>query len=222
MRKISLTLILSLLFCCTASAWNLQDILGGIGSQNGSNQDQTGQTQATDILGGLLGDILSTSDFDIASLQGTWTVTGPAVTVNSDNALANLGGKAATAAIEAKLQPYYQRYGLTGSTITFDKEGKFTLKIKKLTVTGTVSKTQDGFQTVFNGIGSISLPAMKTYLKKGTITGKNLSVMWDSSKAMNLLQSVASYMKSSQTIQTLAQLLDKYQGLYIGFALQKK
>lgn len=168
--KAILTLSLILLSCGGARAWNLSDLLG-------KAQESMGNTNVDGVLG-LVDGLFSNSDFDVVQLEGTWEVTGSAVGMNSDKALANLGGKAATLAIEKKLDPYFKNYGLTGLQITFDKEGNFTLKLKKMTISGTVTKTgKSDFQTQFNVFGSTKLSPMGTYFEKG-VTGSTLSVMW--------------------------------------------
>ncbi len=88
--------------------------------------------------------------------------------VSGDNFLKQAGGKAAGAAIETKLKPYYQKYGLTGATLTIDNSGNFQLKIKKLTLKGTVTQGSEKgiFEFKFNAAGKISLGKVKTYVQK--------------------------------------------------------
>ena len=210
--KAILTLSLISLSCSGAYAWNLSDLLG-------KAQESMGNTSVDGVLG-LVDGLFSNSDFDVAQLEGTWEVTGSAVGMNSDQALANIGGKAATLAIEKKLDPYFQSYGLTGSQITFDKEGNFTLKLKKMSISGTVTKTgKSDFQTQFNVFGSTKLSSMGTYFEKG-VTGSTLSVMWDASKAITLMQGIASFVKV-KSASTIASLLSQYDDLYVGFKLSK-
>lgn len=203
-----------------ASAWDLRDLLGGKSSSQSSETQQQDNSSAAQGILGLIDGLLSNSDFDLKQLEGTWKVTGSAVAFKGEDALSQIGGKAATVAVEKKLDPYYKKYGLTGSEITFDKEGNFTLKIKKLTINGTVEKTgESSFQTTFKTFGSTTLAPMNTYFERGA-TGSTLSVMWDAKKAFSLIQGVAAFVKSP-TSSALSSLLDKYENVYAGFRLNR-
>lgn len=200
------------LSCGSAWAWDLQDLLG-------KARESLGNVNTSDVAETVDG-LFSNSDFDIRQLEGTWEVTGAAVNLGSDDLLSQIGGKTATTALEKKINPYYKRYGLTGSRITFDKEGNFTLTIKKLNISGTVTKTgKSEFQTTFRSFGSTSLSPMETFFERG-LTGGSLSVMWDASRTISLMQGIASYVKI-QSAQTIASLLSQYDNLYMGFRLKK-
>lgn len=214
MKKFTLRLLLAtgaiLLSALPSHAWNLKDLLGKAQETIGNNSD------VTNIIDGLLG----TSDFDIASLEGTWEVTGSAIDFGSEDALSKIGGKAAKLAIEKKLDPYYKQYGLTGSSITFDAEGNFSLSIKRITITGYVTKGNDGkFITTFTALGKTRIADMATFFEKGA-TGQTLSIMWDARKALNVLQTVASLTKA-KTASALSSLLNQYDDMYLGFRLNK-
>lgn len=215
MKKSSVRILVALgalIFSCLPSkAWNLQDLLG-------KTQEALGNAGSgvTNLIDGLF----SNSDFDVAQLEGTWVVEGAAVDFGSDDALSQIGGKAAKLAIQNKIDPYYEKYGLTGSTITFDKEGNFTLEIKKMKISGTVTKTDKSkYVTTFTAFGKTKLADMATFFEKGA-TGQTLSIMWDAKKALNMLQGVASLLKM-QSASALSSLLNQYEDMYIGFRLNK-
>jgi len=196
-----------------ASAWDLRELLGKVGQQSGSQQSESNK------IAGIIDDLFASNNFDIAKLEGKWTVSGSAVTFDSDNVLSKLGGKAATTTVQSKLDPYFQKYGLTGSTITFDKAGAFSMTMKGLTINGTVSKIGDGkYQTTFTVMGK-GLSPMDTYFERGA-TGNTLDVMWDAKRAISLLQSISSVVKL-QSLNTLSSLLSQYDGIYIGFKLTR-
>lgn len=214
MKKFAYILIL-LMFAGTAGqarAWNLQDLLG-------KAKDSMNNTDASDVFN-IVDALFSNSDFDVASLEGTWVVSGAAVGLNSESTLAQLGGKAATATLESKLDPYFKKYGLTGAPITFDKEGNFVLKLNRLEIKGTVTKTGKGeFATAFSAFGANKLTPMETWFEKGA-TGSTLSIMWDASRAMTLLQGISAYVKI-KSAQTINSLLSQYKDMYLGFKLTR-
>lgn len=188
------------------NAQNLKDLLGKLGG---------GDTKET--VGNLLEGVFSSSNLSVQDLQGNWLATGPAVAFQGDNFLKQAGGKAAGAAIETKLKPYYQKYGLTGAALIIDNAGNFQLRIKKLALKGTVTETAEKgvFEFNFAVAGKIRLGKVKTYVQK---TSRTMDVMFDASKLMAIIDAVAKYSKISAA-KTLSGLLNSYDGLCVGFAL---
>lgn len=205
--RIAIVFAAMILACSNmTNAQSLQDLLGKLGS---------GDTKET--VGNLLEGIFSSSNLSVQDLQGNWLATGPAVAFQGDNFLKQAGGKAAGAAIETKLKPYYQKYGLTGATLTIDNAGNFQLKIKKLTLKGTVTETGEKgvFEFNFSVVSKINLGKVKTYVQK---TSSTMDVMFDASKLMTIIDAVAKYSNISAA-KTLSSLLNSYDGLCVGFAL---
>lgn len=232
----------------SANAWDLKSILNKAGEtlsgQQTTTTEQTTETQQNTgfSLGNLLGGnsdnsltntlsglaniadgIFSNDNLTVEDIAGTWTVKGSAVSFKSENFLQQAGGAAAATVVENKLDPYYQKYGLTGATLTIDKEGNFTLKTNKFSLNGTVTvqndaadNTQNGnFYFHFNTFGSQTLGSVNTYVTKG-ISG--LEIMFDASKLRSLLSAIASVTKM-QLAQTATNLLNQYDGICIGFDL---
>ena len=199
MKKMIMTAALILSVCSfNARAFDLEGLLGKAGSAVG------------DVVGGLL----TQSDITVAQMAGTWTATGAAVTFQSDNALKKAGGAAAAGAIESKLNPYYQKYGLIGSTLTVDSQGAFSLKTKGITLKGTVTKRSDGnFDFAFTPFGNVKLGTIKAYVEK-PVSG--LDVMFDASKLMNIVSTVAGITGNSLA-STLGNVLKSYDGMCVGF-----
>lgn len=213
----------------TAQAWDIRDILNqagnALGGNTGSQQQQTSDASAA--LGGILGNIFQKSDLKISDIAGTWIVTGSAVSFQSDNFLQQAGGSAAASILENRLDPYFKQYGLTGATLTIDNKGNFKLRLKKLTVSGTVKeqtskgkdKKQDkgNFLFYFNRFGTTSNNGVNTYVSKGA---KDLKVMFDAKRLQDILGTIAS-MSKMQLAGTVSDLLNQYDGICIGFALTR-
>lgn len=150
-------------------------------------------------------------------MAGEWTVDGSAVTFKSDNFLQKAGGVAASAALRQKLDPYYQKYGLTGAILTILPDGSCTLKIKKITLNGTFQKAEDG-NFLFNiTVMGRTLSSIPTYVQK---TANSMDIMFDANKLKDLLNLVAN-ISGSKLASTATSLLNQYEGICIGFALQK-
>ncbi len=203
-----LTLMIFALACSNmTNAQGIKDLLNGLG---GSDSKET--------IGNLLEGVFSNSNISVNDLQGNWLATGPAVAFQGDNFLKKAGGTAASAAIETKLKPYYQKYGLTGATLIIDNAGNFQLKIKKLTLKGTITQGADKgvFEFNFSAAGKIKLGKIKTYVQK---TSRTMDVMFDASKLITIIDAVAKYSNIS-VAKTLLSLLNSYDGLCVGFALK--
>lgn len=191
----------------TAVAFDFNSILNGLGEavENGT---------VTDILEG----VFATSDIQVQDLAGEWTSTGSAVCFQSENFLNKAGGIAAASTIESKLNPYYEKYGLTGAVFTIQTDGTFTLQVKKIKLQGTITKKDDGnFTFEFQALGKIKIGAITTYVQK---TSSSMDVMFDASKLQNLMSSVASLTGNSMA-QTASSLLNSYEGICVGFKLNK-
>lgn len=174
-----------------------------------------------DILSGVVSAVTSSDKFEIKDLEGTWEYKSPAVTFKSDDALSKAGGVAASAAAEAKLAPYYSRLGLNSVVITFDAEGNFTIKAKKFTLSGTAVKDSDsGLLTLkFQTSGKINLGHISAIASKDAVGVLTLTL--DATRVIAIVDKVAS-IANNQTLKTMSQLLDKYDGIYAGAKFKRK
>ena len=182
-----------------ASALDIKDILGGAGGA------------VENIVEG----IFTSSNIEVKDLNGEWQATGSAVTFQDENFLKKAGGMAAAGAIENKLDPYYKKFGLTGSTITIEKDGTFAMKVGKLTLNGTIVKSDEKgiFYFQFKAFGKISLGKMKTYVEKGP---SNLNIMFDANTLKKII-SVVTSLSGNSVVKSVGGVIDSYDGLCVGF-----
>lgn len=208
MKSLKPLLVGAMLMASTVfvQAQNLGDILGGLGGNSGSGN----------VLSSVLEGVFTKSDITLADLVGEYQASGPAVTFKSDNFLQKAGGIAGAAAIESKLNPYYEKYGLNSMSLTVDENANFTMKIKSLSLKGTITKndTDGTFDFNFNVMG-ISLGKFTTYIEK---SGNNLSLMFDATKLKSFISSVAKFTGNSM-VTALAQILDSYEGMCVGWKM---
>lgn len=195
---IALTIVISAMGF-QARAFDLSGLLGKAGG----------------AVSGVVDGLLTQSDISVEQMAGTWTATGSAVCFQSENFLQKAGGSAAAGTIEEKLDPYYKQYGLTGSTLTVQTDGSFVLKIKGISLKGTVTKRNDGnFDFTFTPVGSFKLGSIKAYVEKPL---NGLNVMFDASKLKSLISSIAK-LTGNSLAKTAGSLLDSYEGMCVGFA----
>ncbi|MDE6334122.1 MAG: DUF4923 family protein [Muribaculaceae bacterium] len=173
-----------------------------------------------EALGGIVTSLTSTSKFEIKDLQGTWSYQSPAVSFKSDQALNKIGGTAASAALESKMSPYYQRLGLNTIVLTMNADGGFEMKIKSITLKGTATKdTDDGALTFnFNAFGKTSIGKISAQAQKSA-TGV-LTLTFDVSRVIAIVDKVAS-VANIQSVSTLSSLLNSYDGIYAGAKFKK-
>ena len=207
MKKVTkrvLVAILTIIGINTTNAQSLSDLFSG-------------------DLGGTLGNIIegvfTSSNIDIADLEGECTITGPAVSFKSDDFLKNAGGLAAASMIETKIEPYYTKYGLTGAKLVIDTEGNYSLQIKnKYNISGTITRSEGAAQGTFDfnfGLLGKKVTSLTTYVQK---TPKTMDIMFDASKFKTIISAIAN-ISGMSLAKTASRLLNQYEGLCIGFKL---
>ncbi len=222
----SVLLALICTFSVSAQSFDQKDILKGIG---GSSSESTESTESTgseksssglgDILGSVIGNVLGTSKLTPADLTGTWSYSAPAVAFKSDDLLKKAGGAAASATIESKLAPYYQRAGLDKMELTVNADSTFTMKFNRGSLSGTISQgDQDGFMKFqFKAMGKVNMGSLNAAVSKA---GNQLSITFDVSKLMSLVNTIAS-ISGNSTLKGANSLLQSYDGMQAGFRLKK-
>ena len=216
MKRLLLNFAMTSLLLAAAPAASaspdITDLLKGAASKIGGGD---GSTALSGLKGAVEG-MIAKSDLTAANLVGDYKYSAPAVSLQSDNALQKLGGSAATGVIVDKLAPYYQKAGLTSMTATFREDGTCEFKVKKATVTGTYERNESGdFTFNFKAVKKIPLGKMNAHVEK---IGKKLTLTFDASKLIKLVNAVAS-VSGQSSLQAAAKMLNSYDGLYAGFEL---
>lgn len=216
MKRLLLNFAMTSLLLAAAPAASaspdITDLLKGAASKIGGGD---GSTALSGLKGAVEG-MIAKGDLTAADLVGDYKYSAPAVSLQSDNALQKLGGSAATGVIVDKLAPYYQKAGLTSMTATFREDGTCEFKVKKATVTGTYERNESGdFTFNFKAVKKIPLGKMNAHVEK---IGKKLTLTFDASKLIKLVNAVAS-VSGQSSLQAAAKMLNSYDGLYAGFEL---
>jgi len=216
MKRLLLNFAMTSLLLAAAPAASaspdITDLLKGAASKIGGGDGSTALSGLKCAVEGMI----AKSDLTAADLVGDYKYSAPAVSLQSDNALQKLGGSAATGVIVDKLAPYYQKAGLTSMTATFREDGTCEFKVKKATVTGTYERNESGdFTFNFKAVKKIPLGKMNAHVEK---IGKKLTLTFDASKLIKLVNAVAS-VSGQSSLQAAAKMLNSYDGLYAGFEL---
>lgn len=185
-------------------------------AQSSSKTVSSKKSSITSTIGNMLEGIFTKTNLEIADLVGEYESAGPAVSFKSDNFLQKAGGIAGAAALETKLQPYYEQYGLIGMPFTVDKDGNFVLTVKGLKVKGILEKNDNDGTFIFNiMLGTIRVGKFLAYVEK---SGRNINLMFDATKLKELISTIGS-VTGIQMAKTMAALLDSYDGACIGFKM---
>ena len=201
--------MVAMAFPMNSLCFDLKGLFGG-GASSGSDGDVLGQ------IGSAITSLTATKDISLDDLNGVWVYSAPAVTFESDNALQKIGGVAASTAIEDKLQPYYQKFGVTNLVVTISEDHTFVMKMRIATLKGNVTQEEEGRLTFnFNAFGKISLGKISANASK---SGNTLILTFDAKRLVSIVEKVSA-IAGSTTLSTLSKLLSSYDGLYCGCRL---
>lgn len=203
-KSLALVAIMAISASCNSQAQSLKDIISGAGS----------------TISNVVEGVFAKTNLKIEDLAGDWKGNGPAVCFQDDNFLKRAGGIATAAAVETKLEPYYKQYGLNNPELIVDKNGNFTLKIKKLSMSGTIT-AHEGEKGVFDfhfRMAGMNIFSTKTYIQK---TGKNMDVMFEADKLKSFVALLAKYSGSTMA-KTFGSILDSYDGMCVGFKMTQQ
>lgn len=203
----------------SAQSFDLGGLLKGLGGTNDTTT-QSGKSGSGlgDALGSILGNVLGTDKISPADIVGTWNYSAPAVTFKSDDLLKKAGGAAASATIEGKIAPYYTRAGLDKMVLTVNPDSTFTMKFRRGSLSGSLEQGQPGFMTFnFKAMGKVKVGSLNAAVSKA---GNQLSVTFDISKLMSLVNTIAS-ISGNSTLKGANSLLQSYDGMQAGFRLKK-
>lgn len=150
------------------------------------------------------------------SVVGTWVFVAPECQFESDNLLAKAGGEAVSAKIEQKLEPVYNKIGLDSCMLVFNADSTYTLQLKRATSNGTYSFDAESKTLTLKTKVGVSVKAHVEVL------GSTMSLQFNADKLMSALQALTNLVsKINSTASTVNSLAGNYDGLRLGFELEK-
>ena len=178
----------------------------------GSSQNNT-VTTVTSVFNHLIGNTTVTS----TSLVGTWTYSQPAVAFESQNLLGKAGGAVTANVLEKKLGNALTTYGFKpgNSTLTFNADSTFSMRIKGRTVTGRYSVSKSTL-TLRSRLGTTLVTA------NVAIASNQLQLTFTANKLLTFVKQVAALSTTSTTLNTISQLAGNYSGMQLGLQFKKK
>lgn len=225
MKRIIVSLVLTIAVATGASAQSWKDLLGKVATEVAgevSSNSETGNA-VVNVLGSLLGNSLTLS---AEAIEGTWSYEGVACILESENALSEIGGTVVTGQLEAKMDGMLSKVGIKpgNCSFVFNKDGACTILVGKYTIDGTYTLVPE--EKVMNlsfMYGKLNLKANVAY------EIQNLNIVFKADKLLNFIKSVTSALSNnatgeqlqqlnsiSQTAATLGTLLNAYDGMMLG------
>lgn len=187
-------------------------VLGSVASSVIGNNTSNGSTASSLAATGLniLTNLLGGGSMNKNSIVGTWTYDEPAVTFESSNMLAQLGGQVASNKIQNTLGSQLGKVGLTKgvSKFTFDDNGNVTMTVGGKTTKGTYTLNGNTL-TMKGALGIASLTCTTT------INANQLYMLFDTST----LLSMATKLGAGNS--TLSSLLGNYSGMKMGWKMSR-
>ena len=171
-----------------------------------------------DILSGVVKNVVGDKATTETSLIGTWVYVAPDCQLKGDDVLKNIGGDAAGAEVEKKMQPIYEKAGLNTIQYTFNEDKTCSYTIKGRKVEGTYVFDPEA-KTVTIKAGKLG---MKTTANIVTL-GNNMSFVFDADKILSVVKSITGATSSlNNSASTVNKLLEQFNGMMIGFELKKQ
>ena len=152
-----------------------------------------------------------------ASMTGTLEFSGAALEFESDNLLQKAGGSLAATAVEKKLDGFLEKVGIEPGqmSFTFNEDSTFQTTVKGKNLKGNYSYNE---ATQKINLKFAKLIGINT---KVNCTSQQMELLFPSDKLLDLISFLASKSNNS-TLQSISSLADSYDGMMLGFTLQKQ
>ena len=171
-----------------------------------------------DILTGVVGQVVGDKATTETSIIGTWDYVGPDCQLKGDDLLKNIGGDAAGAEVEKKMEPIYAKAGLNTIQYTFNEDKTCSYTIKGKTTKGTYEfDTEAKTITIKTGKLGVKVTANVVTL------GSNMSFLFDADKILSVVKTITGATSSlNKTASAANKLLEQFDGMMVGFELKKQ
>lgn len=209
----SVLVCLSMAFSLNSHA-QLTDILKSVASGAAAQNSQT--TTAGEGIKSVLQNLIGTTTLNASSVKGTWTYESPAVVFESSNLLKKAGGSLVAGTLEKKMQTYLTKIGFAPGKveITFDGNGKYTMKIGSKNSSGTYAI--EGSEITLTRTGLLNHPVAANV----AVVGNEMQMTFKADKLLEFFTKISN-MSTNTTLSTISSLAGGYEGMQIGFQFKK-
>jgi Zn/Cd-binding protein ZinT len=171
-----------------------------------------------DILTGVVGQVVGDKATTETSIIGTWDYVGPDCQLKGDDLLKNIGGDAAGAEVEKKMEPVYAKAGLNTIQYTFNEDKTCSYTIKGKTTKGTYEFDAEA-KTITIKTGKLGVKVTANVVTLGS----NMSFLFDADKILSVVKTITGATSSlNKTASAANKLLEQFDGMMVGFELKKQ
>ena len=177
------------------------------------------------VLGGVVNKVEETVSKvnESVSMVGTWKYTAPDCKFESDDLLSKAGGEVAAKKVEEQMSNYLSKLGFNENTVyVFNADSTYTSTVAGRTVNGTYSYNKDTKEVTLKTKIGLKMTAQ---ISTSVLNGGKMSLLFKADKLMSLAQAVTGAVagkSSNTTVGTLNTVLSQYDGLLLGFEMQKQ
>ena len=191
----------------------LTDVLTG--SQTGTTTTATTGNAVNAVLQSVLG--ITGTKVSQQALIGTWKYSQPGCAFTSEKLLAQAGGEIVASNVKTKLQPTYQKVGISSSNtqVTFNQDGTFSAKIAGKDWNGTYKYDASTCKITMSGI----LLNINCYAKQNV---NGIGLLFEGKKLLTMIQTMSALSGGkNSTLTTIGDVASSYDGLRVGFDMTK-
>ena len=192
-------------------------VLGAAEGQAQSLKDLLNSQVVKDVVTSVTGGRKLTA----ANLTGTWRYVNPALQLKHDGALMNVAGTAATSELEGKLKDFLARAGVQEGLFgyVFAEDSTFTSELKGMKLKGTYEAHEaEGTVTLRYKVAKWDALSLTADV---VLTGERLTLLFEADKLLDFLAKVSS-ISGGTVMQAVNKLATTYEGLMLGFDLEKE
>ena len=169
-----------------------------------------------DILTGVVGQVVGDKATTETSIIGTWDYVGPDCQLKGDDLLKNIGGDAAGAEVEKKMEPIYAKAGLNTIQYTFNEDKTCSYTIKGKTTKGTYEFDAEA-KTITIKTGKLGVKVTANVVTLGS----NMSFLFDADKILSVVKTITGATSSlNKTASAANKLWEKFDGMRGGVELK--
>ena len=152
-------------------------------------------------------------------VKGTWTYSGTAVKLESEDLLKSTAATLAASQVEEKLDEYVSKIGIKAGTFsfTFNEDNTFVATVLGKSFNGTYTLSED-YKTMSLQFGKTI--GLKPFTASVSATSTQLNLLFQADKLLELLGKLTST-SSNATLKTIGTLVNQYDGMQLGLELQK-
>lgn len=191
----------------------LTDVITG--GQTGSSTTVNTESAVNAVLQSVLG--MTGTKVSQQMLIGTWKYSQPGCAFTSEKLLAQAGGEIVATNVKNKLQPTYQKVGITSSNtqVTFNQDGTFSAKIAGKAWSGTYKYDTSTCKITMSGL----LLNVNCYAK---LNVDGIALLFEGKKLLTMIQTLSALGGGQNaTLNTIGDVASSYNGLRVGFDMTK-